>query len=61
MTRRNKYQVSRHKMYLLGVKLKNRLKTTPEEEVQVRETLTHKIELINVIRGEMKILIEQLK
>lgn len=57
----NKYQVSADKMYRLRLKLKNQLKTTDESDHVRRDTLTRKIELLNIIKKEMKILINQLK
>ena len=42
-------------------KLKIRLKKTPEDETGLREVLIRKIELLKIIRGEMKTLIRQLE
>lgn len=53
----NKYQVSADKMYRLRLKLKNQLKRTDESEVEKREALIRRIELLTIIRQEMRVLI----
>lgn len=40
--------------------LRIKLKRTPEDEIEEREKLTRKTELLRIIRAEMKILINQL-
>lgn len=55
------YQISADKMYRLRVKLKARLKKTPEDDIERRQMLTRKIEMLNIIIPEMRILINQLK
>ena len=54
------YQTSANKMYRLRVTLRNRLKKTPEDDVERRQTLTRKIEMLNIIIVEMRGLIKSL-
>lgn len=52
------YQISADKMYRLRVKLKARLRKTPENEIERRQMLTRKIEMLNIIIQEMRALID---
>jgi len=54
------YQTSARKMYSLRVKLKARLTKTPEDNIERRNTLTRKVEMLNIIIKDMRQLIETL-
>jgi len=52
------FQISARKMYNLRVKFKAQLKNTPENEIERRQMITRKVEMLNIIIKEMRQLIE---